>query len=224
MMKGMQMTDDLGPWLFGAGVLIFFGSFVVGMQWNIRKGHRVLRWLQDGLPLVGEKSTLRWLGSSVVELKIAKAKDPFRNSETLVVFEPRDVFVLWAYYRSRGRRDLLIFRSQLRTAPKFELEAFDPRAWTTHDIARNVQKKNWAQLALSANAVPPLAYYSGGDAAAARALIDLASQTGSKLVRLSVHRDVPNLEVHWQLPDMNTQSARDLFAKLRELAEGAMRG
>ena len=76
-----------------------------------------VKWFREGLPLIGEKTTMRWLGSSVVELKIPKAKDPFRNAETLVVFEPRDVLLLWAYTRARGRRDMLIFRAQLRTRP-----------------------------------------------------------------------------------------------------------
>ncbi len=218
------MPDYIGFALFVAAVLIFLGWFFVGTQWNVRKGDTVLKWLHDGLPLLGERTTMRWLGSSVVELKIAKAKDPFRNVETLIVFEPRDVLLVWAFFRLRGRRDLIIFRTQLRSAPTYELEAFDPKGWSTSHIDRNALGKNWSQLDLSATAHPQfLAYYSGGPTTAPKPLIDLASQTGGKLVRLSVHRSVPNLEVHWLLPDVSSRpAARDLFTKLRQLGEAAL--
>jgi hypothetical protein len=216
------MPENLGFPLFVAAVLIFMGWFLVGTQTNVRKGDAVLKWLRQGLPLIGERTTMRWLGSSVVELKIAKAKDPFRNVETLVVFEPRDVVFLWAFARLRGRRDVVIFRAQLRSAPTFEMEAFDPRAWTTHGIERDVRGKNWTQVNLSAATQPLLAFYSGGVGATAKPLIDLATQAGGKLLRLSVHRSVPNLEVHWLLPDVSSRAARDLFLKLRQLGEDAM--
>jgi hypothetical protein len=218
------MPDYIGFALFVAAVLIFLGWFFVGTQWNVRKGDTVLKWLREGLPLLGERTTMRWLGSSVVELKIAKAKDPFRNVETLIVFEPRDVLFLWAYYRLRGRRDLIIFRTQLRAVPTYELEAFDPKGWSTSHIERNARGKNWTQLDLSATAHSQfLAYYSGEPTTAPKPLIDLASQTGGKLIRLSIHRSVPNLEVHWLLPDVSSRpTARDMFTKLRQLGEAAM--
>lgn len=216
------MPDNLGFPLFVAAILFFMGWFIIGTQTNVRKGDAVLKWLRVGLPLVGERTTMRWLGSSVVELKIAKAKDPFRNVETLVIFEPRDVVFLWTFFRLRGRRDMIIFRGQLRSAPTYDFEAFDPRGWTAHSIERDVRKKNWRELNLAA-AEPPLVAYSLGDVAvAAKPLIDLASQAGGKLVRLSIHRAVPNLEVHWLMPNISSNSARDMFTKLRELGEAAI--
>src|SRR5512142_2639013 len=145
------MPDSWGFPLFIAAVLIFLGWFAWGTQWNVRKGDAILKWLRQGLPLVGERSTLRWLGSSVVELKIAKAKDPFRTAETLVLFEPRDVIFLWAWARLRGRRDTLMFRSQLSAAPSFELDAFDPKGWTTRGDERTARGKNWVKLELPAD-------------------------------------------------------------------------
>ncbi len=202
-------------------VLVFMGWFVVGTQWNVRRGDHVLKWLRQGLPLVGERTTMRWLGSSVVELKMTKAKDPFRTVETLVVFEPRDIAFLWAWARLRGRRDLLIFRSQLRSAPSFEMEAYDPHGWTAPNVRQKT--KDWTPLDLSAMS-PMVGYYSGDSgASAATRLVDLASRSGGKLVRLSVHRSVPNLEVHWLLPDPGSLSARDLFLKVRQLSEEVTR-
>ena len=96
--------------IFILGVLLVVGWFAAGTHFNVRKGEAALRWLQDGLPLVGEKTTLRWLGSSAIELKIADAKPPFREAEVVVVLEPRDVPILWWFARLRGRRDLLMPR------------------------------------------------------------------------------------------------------------------
>ncbi len=55
------------PWLILALALVM-GWFAVGIIWNIRRGNAVLRWLQTGLPRLGERTTLRWLGSSVVAM------------------------------------------------------------------------------------------------------------------------------------------------------------
>ena len=199
------------------------GSFALGTQWNIRKGDQVLRWLTEGLPLIGERTTYRWLGSSVLELKIAKANAPFRNAETLVVFEPRDILLLWWWSRLRGRRDLMIFRAQLTAAPGFELEIFDPTAWTTHQSERDLKNKQWTQFDLPAN--PTLrAYHSAkADLTVIPRLVNLATHLDGTLARISVHRDLPNLEIHWRLPDLKTKSAHDPFVKLQQIAAEILR-
>jgi hypothetical protein len=216
------MLESWGFSIFVFAVIIFLGGFAVGTQWNISKGNKALKWFRDGLPLIGEKATMRWLGSSVVELKMQKAKDPFRNAEALVVFEPRDVVLLWAFTHAHGRRDTLIFRAQLSTSPQFEMEAFAPNAWHTHGIERDVTRKNWTQLELPSEALQ--AYYSG-DAAlkTAKPLIDLAQRGGGKIIRLSIHRTVPNLEIHWMLPDIKNNTSRSWFANVRRIGEEAIK-
>jgi hypothetical protein len=158
------------------------------------------------------------MGSSVLELKIAKAKDPFRTAEALAVFEPRDVFFLWAFARLTRRRDTLIFRAQLRSAPPFEMEIFDPKGWTTRVNERKLQEKSWKRAELPGNQ-PLVAYYSGKPHLDAQSLIQLATRAGGELMRISVHRTVPNLEVHWRLPKPQSFPARDLCLKLREMGE-----
>ncbi len=53
------------------------GWFAFGIIYNLRRGDAVLKWMQDGLPQIGERTTFRWLGTSVAELVIAQAKKPF---------------------------------------------------------------------------------------------------------------------------------------------------
>ncbi len=204
--------------LFAAVVaVLFFGSFVLGMIWNTRKGNALVRWLRDGLPLVGERSTMHWIGTSVVEMRIAKAKPPFRSAETLVALEPRDIVFFWAYTRWRGRRDVLIFRAQLHTAPSFELHVFDPRAWTARELARRVRDKGWTRLEMGTRSL--VGYAANADAATAQALLAQVERAGGTVVRLSVQRAVPNLHVHWLLPDPKQVSAHAWFSNLRQMGE-----
>jgi hypothetical protein len=210
-------------------VTIFFavvvlGWFAWGTQTNVRAGDRVMKWLQGGLPIIGEKTALHWMGSSVMQLRIAKGKAPFRSAETLVVFEPRDVIFLWLLSRLQGRRDLMIFRGTLNSAPGFELEILDPNGWTTNQTKRDVQKKNWTPMEIAGHA--SLRAFRSGDAdvVTAKRVADLATRVGAKLVRLSIHRDLPNVEVHLLLPKIETDRAHDVFSTIREIGEEVQRG
>ncbi len=215
------MLDSPGLSLFVLAVIVFVGWYGVGTQWNVRLGHNALKWLQKGLPLVGEKAVLRWLGSSVVELKIAKAKDPFRSAEVLIAMEPRDVPFLWWWARLRGRRDLFIFRTQLRAAPHFDLEARLPRAWGTPNLRSATPKWKPVQGGV-ANGM--IADYRGEVSPySINRLIVAASLEGLTLTRLAVCRGVPNLEAYFILPKFDQVSTQRVFNSLRELSEEVLK-
>jgi hypothetical protein len=201
--------------LFILVAILVVGWFALGTHFNVRKGHGWLRWLQDGLPLVGKKTTLRWLGSSVVELKIQQAEPPFRNAVVLLVMEPRDVAPLWALARLRGRRDLFIFRATVSSLPRLQLEVFDPRAWSARGIARQCEEQPWEPFPVSL----PLVAYSPGHPAAAAQVLQLAQLPECPLVRLSVRRTEPHLEVQWELAHLSKLSSRTVFETLRHITE-----
>ena len=198
--------------LFVLVVIFVVGWFAVGTHANVRKGEDTLRWLQQGLPLVGEKTTLRWLGSSVVELKLQQAKPPFREAEVLVVLEPRDVALLWWIGRLRGRRDLLVFRGTLQRAPRLELVAADPRAWTLG--GNDPSTKQW-----SSQSAPPLTIYSPANFSAAASVANLAATNGCPIVRLSVRRTAPHLEVQWRLAEVRQDSSAEMVETVLQLAD-----
>ena len=206
------MSVELG--IFVLVVLAVVGWFAIGTHYNVRKGEATLRWLQDGLPLVGEKTTLRWLGSSVVELKIQQARTPFRQAEVLVVLEPRDVAPLWGLARLRGRRDLFIFRGSLRAQPHVELEALDPGSWSTRGLKDRLPS-DWTPMPAPA----PLAAYTPGQQAAASQLLVAAELEGCPLVRLALRRSEPNLEAQWRLDQLRKHPARAVFETLRRVSE-----
>jgi hypothetical protein len=201
--------------LFIIVVILVVGGFALGTQRNVSRGHDAMAWAQDGLPLVGAKTTLRWLGSSVVQLKIPNAKRPFRETEVLFVLEPRDIAPLWWLTRVRGRRDLFIFRSRMHKLPEFEFEAFEPTAWSARGREAQLRSQKW-------QAVPvrdPLVAYAPEPPPAAGRLLDLAGLSGCPLIRLSIQRHDPNFEVHWPLAELKKLPASTVFETLRKLGE-----
>lgn len=197
-------------------VLLVVGWFAAGTQFNVRRGHKALEWLQPGLKLLSEKTTLRWLGSSVVELKMANAREPFRRCDVLVVLEPRDVSFLWLFARLRNRRDLLIVRGVLHQAPRSEFEVFDPKSWSAQGLEARLQHRNWDPVSVA----PPLLAYAAGGAPGSE-ISGLISLPG--LVRLALHRTEPHFELQCRLLDIQKQPAQDLMQKLRAVVPAVAR-
>jgi hypothetical protein len=188
--------------------------FALGTQRNIRQGNDVLRWLQAGLPILGRRTTLRWLGSSAVELGIIEPAPPFREATVVVVLEPRDVALLWAWARWRGRRDFIIVRANLRNPPRFSLDAGDPRGWTGRlpgaDRPGGERAIAWPDGAVAiADA--------GADQASARAAWQRLRSVAPAVWRLTVQPVVPHLEVHILLPAGGVSADR-VLGPVRDLA------
>jgi hypothetical protein len=202
-------------------VVLVMGWFAGGVIWNIRRGNAVLKWMQIGLPAMGEKTTLRWLGTSAVELGIAKAKPPFRRFEMALIMEPRDVPWLWFFSRRRGRRDMLIIRGLLGGAPRLEYELISPESWTGRSALRLAEQGQWGSQALE-----DLIF------TAPKASLPVSSQGAPQLLetvrrihphpwRLAVRREFPQLELHIPLPDPQTGDARKFFESIRALGQQA---
>jgi hypothetical protein len=198
----------------------FFLWFAIGTQFNIRRGNAFLRWLQGGLPLIGRRTTMRWLGSSAVELVIAEPAAPFRHVTLILVLEPRDLPWLWAMTRTRGRHDLLIVRADLRSAPRADLEVAQADSWS----ARLPIQAGDAMVALEQVDWPAGRWgdvdaraSSGVDrprAVRAWAALDEAS---AGVTRMSVRRTVPHLEIHIRPPGESGPADR-LLQAVRQVA------
>jgi len=205
--------------IIAVAAVAFVAWFAAGTIWNVRRGHLVLQWMRDGLPLLGERTTLRWLGSSAVEMVIRDGKAPF-SSLTLVVFlEPRDVPWMWVLGRTRGRRDTLIIRGVLRAAAAAELEALDPASWSGREALPRVPQ-DWRIRAADAGGVE---LHCRGNAARelAEILLALAADAGLRVARLSLRRAEPHFQLHVALPDQR-QNARGFFEAVRAIAARAV--
>lgn len=205
-------------YLLVIGALILVGWFAFGILFNIRRGERVLKWMQEGLPRIGPRTTFRWLGTSVAELGIAQAKRPFRRLDILLVLAPRDVFWMMILAALQGRRDTLIFRAALSTPPFIDLDLADPKAWTGREALQQAKQRNWEGQT-----------YDGLQLRAPRGYMQLAITTldglaGSlkrlspRVVRLSLRKAASNLEIHVPFPDPRTESASAYFEALSALA------
>jgi hypothetical protein len=201
-------------------VIILMGWFAIGVIYNLRRGDALLKWMQNGLPDIGQKTTLRWLGTSVAELVIAHAKKPFRRLETLLVFKPRDVFWMTILAYFQGREDIVIFRAQLTTAPITDLELVDPKTWSGRGVLKQFADRKWESQT-----------YQGMQLLAPAGLLDLATKTLDRLavpmqklsshyVRFSLRRDASqsNFEVHLPFPAFRSTEAKQYFGALREVA------
>jgi len=199
-------------------VIIIMSWFAFGVLYNLRSGDSLLKWMQAGLPGIGQKTTFRWLGTSVAELVIAHAKKPFRRLETLLVFKPRDIFWMTILAYFQGRDDIVIFRAQLTTAPVTDLELVDPKTWSGRDTLKQFTDRQWESKT-----------YQGLQLMAPKGLLDLATTTLDRLTapmeklspryaRFSLRRDTPNLELHVPFPAFRTLDAKQYFEALRELA------
>jgi len=132
----------------------------------------------------------------------------------VVVLEPRDVGVLWAFARSRGRRDFIIIRTNLRQPPRISADVGDPTGWTGRldpSDETGLRPEAWeggvtAQL----------------DGAADQRLVHdawqrIAAASGGAW-RLTIQPVVPHLEVHVLPPDRGSVTAGPLVEAVTDLA------
>jgi hypothetical protein len=216
----MPPLEAFGPSIAIGLILFVMLWFALGTQRNIRKGNDLLRWLQGGLPLLGRRTTMRWLGSSAVELGIIEPAPPFREATVVVVLEPRDVSVLWAYARSRGRRDFVIIRVNLVRAPRFSMEVRDPRGWTsrTEPAGRDLAPDDAGRLDLDWSDGSIARASPGADETAVRSAWERLAEVSGGVWKLTVQPVVPHLEVHLLPPASVADGADELLAPIRDLA------
>ncbi len=210
-----------GQYILVIAVIIVVGWFAYGVIFNLRRGDSLLKWMQPGLARIGARTTFRWLGTSVAELGIQQAKNPFRRLDTLLVMAPRDVFWMMAIAAWQGRRDTVIFRGVLTTPPLIDLELADPKTWTGRTALQQASLKNWEKRD-----------YQGLQLMAPRGYLDMAAGTldrlgapleklSSRYARISLRRSAPNFEVHVPFPSHRTTDAVEYFEALRGLARAA---
>ena len=201
--------------LIGVLAVAVVAWFAAGTIWNVHAGRSLMRWMQDGLPLLGSRTTVRWLGSTVAEMTISQAKPPFASVTLVIFLEPRDL-PWWPLSRLRGRRDTLIVRGALRQAPPLELEALDPASWSGRDALPRVPR-GW----LAREGGIAIHYESTPALERADALLARAQGAGMRPARLSVRRAEPRFQLHVPLPDRQ-RSARGFFEAVHALAELAL--
>jgi hypothetical protein len=137
----------------------------------------------------------------------------------ILVLEPRDVPWFWLISRAQGRRDMLIVRGQLATAPQFEFDLLTPGSWSERETVGRGEARQWGTESLAqANFRAPAATRSLSRQLAPPAL-EAARSLNPLVWRLSSRREFPQMELHIPLPDPRRDNAVTFFNALRSLAE-----
>ena len=199
-------------------VVLVLGWFAVGSAVNVRRGNAAMKWLQGGLKLLGDKATVRWLGTTAVQLGLAAAKAPFEEATVIVFLEPRDLPWLWAFSRPRGRRDALIVRGRLARPPAEDLELLDRASWSGRDALRGLKEERWSVREPAAPDRLAAFYKYESALAKADALRAVAAEGGLPVRRLAVRRAEPHLTLHVDLPAASVDAA-GFFRMIRALGE-----
>src|ERR671918_3049776 len=221
----MPDPSAFGPALLIVLLLLVMGWFTIGTQRNISRGNRLLRWLSDGLPALGPRTTLRWLGSSVAELRITQPRHPYREAAVMVVLEPRDLGALWALARRRGRRDFLLLRLSLVRAPTVSVDLVATEAWTAGHTRRDTpepeERETWTD---AAGRGVDVRHDGRADLELLRGhWADLGQRSGGTW-RISVRPTVPHLEIYLLAPDPERHDARALLDEIGRLASALTPG
>lgn len=194
--------------------------FAAGTIWNVHRGRELMRWMQGGLPLLGERTTVRWLGSTAAEMVIRQARPPFDEATVVIFLEPRDVPWIWALSRGRGRRDTLIVRGKLRTAPRADLEVLDRASWSGRDALRSMGGGEWSVREPAARQGLATFYRAPAALSRADAMLEVAARAGLTVRRLSVRQGGPHLQIHVDPPGGGV-SASEFFEAVRALGARA---
>jgi hypothetical protein len=209
------MTELIG--ITAVAVVVWFAA---GTIWNVRKGRTLLRWMQGGLPLLGERTSVRWLGSTAIEMTIRDGKAPFASVTLVIFLEPRDLPWMWAIGHARGRRDTLIIRGTLRQTPIVEFETLDPASWSGREALPRVPA-DWPTRKAEEPESIVVHHANAAALKQADALLGLAQRAGLAVKRLSVRRTEPTFQLHVPIPDPG-QPAHDFFKALHAVAEHAL--
>ena len=206
--------------IIAIAAIVIVTWFVGGTIWNIRRGRLLMRWMQDGLPVLGERTTVRWLGSTAVEMAIRAGNAPFASVTLVIFLEARDMPWMWVLGRARGRRDILIIRGALRRVPRLEFEALDTASWSGREVLRRLPLE-WSAHQMAERA--EIAVYCSDSTSTARAgaLLTEAHRDGLDVKRLSVRRAEPHFQIHVALPDQ-VQPARGFFDSVKAIAGRAL--
>jgi hypothetical protein len=58
----MPGLEDFAMPFILAIAFVVLAAFGLGTRANVRAGERAMKWLREGLPVLGEKTTMNWIG------------------------------------------------------------------------------------------------------------------------------------------------------------------
>jgi hypothetical protein len=210
-------AGDIPVVMAAAFAAALVGWFVIGARMNVRHGHAALRWLRSGLPLICERTKLRWTGTTGIVLTMSEASAPFKSVEIRIATEQREAAPVWLLTHLLGRRDTMIVSCILRRQPRIEYDLLDQRTPAGKQALKRSVPAKWDKSALAGG----LLAASDGPRAAAVALrvhnrlVSLAPM----LSRLAVRSAAPHIEVHLVAPWRSQLTSPAVLGLLKEIGD-----
>jgi hypothetical protein len=196
--------------------------YFIGAQINRRRISRLLTWLKEGLRILGGETTIRWLGTSGFQVRVKGPKHPFKKMEMTFLLEPREMLLLWLFYLLKGRRDLLVIKSDLRSIPKTEVEILQKRNRMTRKILKALDEKTWVRGEVKGTNL--IVAKKGKDVAGLiERLPSIFKEQTPYILRLSLRKRSPHLLVNLSLPGMEVINSGVIFTLLEEMVKALSR-
>jgi hypothetical protein len=215
-----MLSDYITPTLITLCILLVAWYFL-GMWLNRRRGIYLARALRDRLNALGaEELTGRWVNPSIFQFGARRATSPIGRLEAIIVLESREIPLIWLANLLRGRRDLLVLRMDLRSAPRagLELEAHPRQRKPEREIQRRIAESGWEQAVVG----DFMLYHQQGAAHLKETLAPLLEEWRPYLRRLSISASSPHLLFNFSpAPPVLVTEAR--FIAVLQLAEAIPR-
>ncbi len=210
------MSDPKTQAVIAFCVLLIIWYFV-GWQMNRKRGRRLLGWSLQGLQALGDQITVSRLGISGFQVKVRKARAPFRKIEATILLEPREILLLWLFDLLRGGADRLVLKGTLRALPRGEVEVIKKKGQLARRVLKRLDEKAWTRQETANGLVVACRGKQGQQQA--DAISHLVEELNPRLLRLSLSKKAPHLLVSFSLTGLDEQSALLLFSSLQKLAQ-----
>jgi hypothetical protein len=199
-------------------VIILSGVLVAwlagGIWYNRRRAHRVWRWLEPGLKVLGGRiSGLSTSGTGAgLRASVRNTKAPFRRVQVVARLESRENLPLWLFEQLQGRGDQIAFRGWLRSSPHIEVEIVPTESELDRALRRQTESP-WQRVEPSAGWV--MAWRGELGAAQEAALRTLLVTYASHLRRFSLSRSEPHLFVQLSLAGLASEPSREWLERVK---------
>jgi hypothetical protein len=201
---------------------VLLGAWYFLMAWlNRRRGIGLARLLHERLiALKAEGLTGRWVNASIFQIAARQAGPPIGRLTALLVLEARELPLIWLVNLLRGRRDLLVMRIDLRSAPArgVELEAHPWRAKPEREVRQRIEVGDWQQLAVSDYRL----YFRPEAAHLQDVLAALLPEWQPYLRRLSISATSPHLLLSFS-PAAPVLASMSRLSDVQRLAEAVLK-
>ena len=215
----MDFDLDMGQQIVIALSAALFIWYLGASAINRRRGIALYRWLYRALQELGEVGHTEWIGSSSAgaRLLVDKARQPFRSVLAVYLLEPREFLPYWILSRLKGKRDGVVIRCTLRSAPKVTME-----------VRQEARRRFNLKSREDANKAQEFRKFHKGfmvnieDGRASHALEGIRNfleAQGANVKLIIIQRKAPHLEIHARVKPLLQTSPESYLAYLGEWFE-----